>query len=200
MASKRKSLSPEQTPTPPTPKRTNPPTNELVVNTPKGGESRHYTLSEWIKTIKEKYKEISELLNNKVPFFSRDDSRYSDDENYFYYSELNQKIISELNSVIQFYKNEYKKKENQYPDLAKNLPYLLEDIDKKDLITQFEVWQKVYLALDLEIQEAVNPPPASPGDPINRVPEGTRVPETPKKNIPPNPTTILDFYQPQSKV
>lgn len=179
---------PDESPTPSPKKRTPPPSDELVASTPKGGQSVHFKLSDWINETKEKYSLYYKTIYDKDFIFSRDDSLHTNDENYAYYKNLLAEIKSLLQKLIRRYENQYKGFKK--PELGMQWSYLLKDIEKKDLIYQFETWRMVYQDIQAEIQELENPPPMSPIPPTNHVPFGTCVPETP----PPYPATNIGLY------
>ena len=183
---KRKDLDESRTPSPE--KRTPPPSDELVASTPEGGQSVHYKLPDWINETKEKYSLYYKTIYDKDFIFPRDDSLHTNDENYAYYTNLLAEITSLLKKLIRRYKNQYK--EIKTPDLGMQWSYLLKDIEKKDLIYQFETWRMVYQDIQAEIQELENPPPISPISPKKHIPEGTRVLETP----PPYPANNIGAY------
>lgn len=144
--------------------------------------SGEHDLLDLIKALKEEYSLYYKTINGKDFLFSRNDSLHSDDENYNFYTKLLEDTKSFLQQSTSFYKAQYEANINLGSGMQS--PFLLKDIDKKSLITQFEGWRSANQALQAEIQEILNPPPISPIPTIYRVPEDTRVPGTPTERLP----------------
>ena len=141
-------------------------------------------LQDWINVSKEKYSLYYKTLYDKDIIFSRDDSLHSIVQNYDYYTTLLADITLLLQKVTRFYENSVEFKKQAYPGVGLRFASFLDGIESKDLYIKFDIFRFVNQQLELEIQDSLNPPPMSPISPKKRVPEGTRVPETPPERLP----------------